>query len=315
MNVDLRYLRYFIAVAEELHFTRAAKRLNMSQPPLSQIINRLEDQLGFKLFERTKRKVLLTEAGAILLEEGRTILARAESAVQHAKRAAHGDIGHLKVAFIPWADFTTSFSAVFRAFGERHPDVTVDFHSMPAPASLLALAEGRIDLAFLSAPPNPPVGISHELVLSDSIVVALPEHHPLARKSVAPLKSVAAQPQIAVAHDRIGSYFDLIETLYHRSGINIRARHVIDHPQTTLTLVAAGVGVALVPASYANVPRRGVVYRPIRPTIEVKLIVAWKSETSAAVTRRFLDVLRDVTKKSAAPKRRPQSLRRRAVPA
>src|SRR5262245_55655845 len=131
--MDLKHLRYFVAVAEELHFTRAAARLHISQPPLSRIIHRLEDSLGFKLLERTKRKVVLTEAGHILLEEGRAILARTELAVRRAKRAASGDVGHLNVAFVPWADFTRAFSEIFRIHGEQYPDVTVDFHSMSAP--------------------------------------------------------------------------------------------------------------------------------------------------------------------------------------
>lgn len=300
--MDLKYLRYFVAVAEELHFTRAAAKLHMSQPPLSQIINRLEASLGFKLFERTKRKVTLTKAGEILLREGQAILARATSAVDYAERASRGESGHLKVAFIPWADFTAIFSDIVRTFGEKRPNVVVDFHSMLAPAAIAALGDGRIDIAFLSVP-SPPKrmgSLASELVLTESMVVALPEKHPLARKQVVTLKSLAAEPQIVVAHDRIGQR--LVELLWERAGFAVQARHTIDHPQTTLALVAAGVGVSLVPASYENARKLGVVYRPIRPSLNVHLIAAWRSDDKSAVLGAFLDVLRDVAR-PGKPKR------------
>ena len=295
--MDLKHLRYFVAVAEELHFTRAAARLHISQPPLSQIINRLEDSLGFRLLERTKRKVTLTEAGKVLLPRRvRAILARTEFAVQHARRAARGDIGHLKVAFVPWADFTTAFSDLFRTYGEKYPNVTVDFHSMSAPAARVALSEDRIDVAFLtiSASSEPPRGFNHEVVLSNSIKVALPEGHPLARKRIVPIREeLAIEPQIVAAHDRHGSLISHL--LLERAGLSMHARHVIDHPQTTLALVAAGAGVSLVPASCENVSRPGVVYRPIKPTEKVRLIAAWKPDGRAPALRAFLDTLREVT--------------------
>ena len=292
--MDLKHLRYFVAVAEELHFTRAAAKLHMSQPPLSQMIHRLEDDIGFRLLERTKRKVVLTDAGKVLLEEGRQILARAELAVQHAERASRGDVGHLKVAFIPWAEFTTVFSSSFRRFGERHPDVRVEFNSMLAPAAAAAVAEGRVDVAFLTLPPTPPRNLSYELVLADSIVVALPERHPLATRRTVPIKLLANESQIVVARDRIAAYYQLIELICQQAGFLLNARHVVDHPQTTMALVAAEAGISLVPASYENVRRPGVIYRPIRPSVSVKMIAAWKTDDKSSVVRAFLDALRTV---------------------
>lgn len=284
----LKHLSYFVAVAEELHFTRAAARLNISQPPLSQMINRLEEQLGFKLLERTKRKVLLTDAGRVLLQESKAILARTELAIQHAERAARGDVGHLKVAFTPWAEFTGMFSDVFREFGNRHPDVTVDFHSMPGPGATVELLEGRVDVAFLATPPDPPRGLSHKLVLSDHLVLALPENHFLTKRRVVPVKALEDLPQIVVARDRIGSFYQVVEQLCQQAGFALHARHVIDHPQTTMALVAAGAGVSLVPASYSNVKRPGIVYRPIKPSARVNLIVAWRPDDRSSVVREFI---------------------------
>jgi DNA-binding transcriptional LysR family regulator len=290
--MDLKHLRYFLAVAEELHFTRAAARLNMSQPPLSQMITRLEEEVGFKLFERTKRRVILTNAGKVLLEEGRVILARAEFAVQHAERASRGDVGYLKVAFIPWAEFTTVFSDVFRIFGERHPDVIIEFHSMPGTASLLELSEGRVDIAFIATPPDLPRGMNYKRVMVDPLVVALPTRHRLTAHDVVPLKLLEGEPQIVVARDRIGGFYQLIESTCREAGFALQARHVIDHPQTTLALVAAGVGVSLVPASYGNVKRPDVVYRPIEPSsARVSMVAAWKPDEHSSVVHAFLKVL------------------------
>jgi DNA-binding transcriptional LysR family regulator len=315
-EIDLKHLRYFVAVAEELHFTRAAARLRISQPPLSQIIHRLESSLGCKLFERTKRNVTLTEAGSILLQESRAILSRAKFAVHQARRAARGDIGQLKVAFVPWADFTAAFSEVFRAYGEKFSGVMVDFHSMSAPTALVALDEGRIDVAFvaISSLTGPPRGFSHEVVLADSIKVALPEKHRLAHRKLVPLKELAAEPQIVVSHDRHGSFYQLADVLFQRAGLSIQVRHIIDHPQMTLALVAAGAGVSLVPASYENVSRPGVVYRPIKPTVKVRLIAAWKSDDRMAALRTFLDTMRQITTKRLRPDRRAPSKRVRRMP-
>jgi DNA-binding transcriptional LysR family regulator len=296
--MDLKHLRYFVAVAEELHFTRAAARLHISQPPLSQIINRLEDALGFKLLERTKRKVILTEAGNILLQEGRAILARTELAILQAERASRGDVGQLKVAFVPWADYTTAFSDIFRTYGDRFPEVMIDFHSMSATAALAALDEGRIDVAFLavSAITGVTRGFDHEVVLDDFIKVALPSGHSLAGQSVIPLKELATQPQIIVAQERHGSFFQLADLLFQRAGLTMQARHIIDHPQTTLTLVAAGAGISLVPASFEKVSRPGVVYRAIKPTVNIRLIAAWKPGDRTATLRAFLDIMRQTTR-------------------
>jgi len=290
--MELKHLRYFIAVAEELHFTKAANRLHMSQPPLSQIINRLEESLGFKLFERTKRAVALTDAGRVLLHESRAILARADFAVENAARAARGDTGHLKIAFVPWADFTNEFSDLFRTFEHEHPDVTVDFHAIPVAEACAALIEGRTDISILSTPPEPPVSLNCQLLVSNEIVVALPKGHRLAQLPHVPLKLLENEAQIVVAPDRIGSFYEAIYALCLQAGFTLKPRHVIDHPQTTLALVSAGLGVSLVPSSYQNIQRPGVVYRTISPTLKVSLVVAWRREEASLVVHSFLDILR-----------------------
>jgi DNA-binding transcriptional LysR family regulator len=293
--MELKHLRYFVAVAEELHFSRAAARLHIAQPPLSQMIRRLEQELGLKLFERTKRRVTLTAAGKVFLEEARGTLARADSAVYRVKRAARGEVGSLKVGFIPWADFTTIFSEIIRRFGERQPQVRLDFNSISTPEHMNALTEGRVDVGFF-APPTPPANLAHQVVLSDSVVVVLPRRHPLARRRIIPLEALAHEPHILVARDRVSSYYDLLISLFRHAGFTLQVRHHTDHPQTTLALVAAGIGVSLVPASLENIRRPGVVYRPMQPSTEVRMIAAWRHDNDSPVLANFVEVMREVVR-------------------
>jgi DNA-binding transcriptional LysR family regulator len=271
--MDLRRLQYFLVVAEELSFTRAAARLHISQPPLSQMIARMEQELGFKLFVRTKRKVALTEGGKLLVTDSRVVLKYTEEAIVRARRAANGETGHLRIAFIPWGDITTVFSEIFRHLRDVAPDVIVDFYSMPSLAAAQALEEGRIDIAFMTQPIQPLAGVEIEPVLVDELVAALPKGHELCNRKVIPLRRLS------------------------------KARHMIDHPQTTLALVAAGVGISVVASSYQTVERPGVVFRKIKPTGQIKLIVAWKSTNHAPVVETFLRTMYQVLGRTKFRKR------------
>lgn len=286
--MDLRRLQYFLAVAEELSFTRAAARLHISQPPLSQMIGRMEQELGFKLFVRTKRKVALTEGGKLLVNDSRVVLKYTEEAVVRARRAANGETGHLRIAFIPWGDITTIFSEIFRHLRDVAPDVIVDFYSMPSLAAAQALEEGRIDVAFMTQPVRPLAGVETQPVLVDELIAALPKGHELCKRKVIPLRRLSKEPHIVVAPDRIIPRDSPVRTLYRKNGYELKARHMIDHPQTTLALVAAGVGISVVASSYQTVERPGVVFRKIKPTGQIKLIVAWKSANRTPVVETFL---------------------------
>jgi DNA-binding transcriptional LysR family regulator len=301
--MDLKRLRYFLIVAEELSFTRAAARLHISQPPLSQMIARMEQELGFKLFARTKRRVALTEGGKVLVNDSRVVLKYAEEAIVRARRAANGETGHLRVAFIPWADFTTIFSEIFRHLRDVAPDVTVDFYSMPSLAATQALEEGRIDIAFMTQPRQPLSGVELELVLVDELVAALPKGHELSSRKVIPLRRLSMEPHIVVAPDRIIPRDSPVRTLYGENGYELKARYMIDHPQTTLALVAAGVGISVVASSYQAVERPGVVFRKISPTGHIRLIAAWKSANRTPAVKTFLRILYKVVDRTKSKKR------------
>ena len=173
--MELRHLRYFLAVAEELHFGRAAARLHISQPPLSQQIRRLEKELQAPLFHRTKRHVELTNAGRVFLGDARALVAQAEQAAGNAQRASRGEIGQLLVACDLWADFLNGAS-IIRLFARRHPDVEVELRDLTAPEQMAALEGGRIHVGILR-PPVQSKALMSERLLSESLVVAFPQGH------------------------------------------------------------------------------------------------------------------------------------------
>ncbi|HWH11106.1 MAG TPA: LysR substrate-binding domain-containing protein [Solirubrobacteraceae bacterium] len=290
--MELRHLRYFVAVAEELHFHRAAARLHMSQPPLSQQIRALETELGVELLRRNRRRVELTEAGAAFLGEARGILASVQQAGDLARRVARGEIGKLSVGFVGSAMYAT-VPEILRAFRERHPDVELQLRPFPTAPQLEALRDGRVDVGFLR-PPVQRAGLEIETIQRETIVVALPTDHPLAGSSAAiAIGQLRNETFVLLARtESPGVYDSLALTLSELAG-NPRAVQEADDMQTLIGLVSAGIGVALVPISVSLLERPGVVYRRLSgraPTVELAL--AWRSGPVAPVVAAFLAVAR-----------------------
>src|ERR1700749_4678303 len=177
--MELRHLRYFVVVAEELHFRRAAERLHMSQPPLSQQIRALEEEVGATLLLRTQRKVELTGAGAAFLQRAREILGAVEDAALEARRVQRGEVGRLAIGFVGSAMYSVVPERL-RAFRDRHPDVGLRLHELGTTEQLRRLDDGRLDIGFIRAPGSRP-GLSTETVLREPVVAAPPDGHPLAR--------------------------------------------------------------------------------------------------------------------------------------
>jgi DNA-binding transcriptional LysR family regulator len=302
--VELRHLRYFIAVAEELHFGRAARRVGIAQPPLSQQIRRLEEEVHTALLRRTKRNVQLTEAGRLFLDEARATLAQVERAVRLAQRASRGEIGQLSVGFVPWADFT-SIPKMIRTFGERHPDVDVELHSLTSQEQVAALRHGDIDVGIM----RPPVSgddLLTEPLFSEPLVVAFPRGHRFTTYEQIPWRELTSEAFIAFSRERTTGYDALLVRACHDAGITLRVRHEADHPQTILALVEAGIGVSLVPASFARVKRPGISHRglrPIGPALET--IIVWRRDNESPLLRAFLEVVHEIANAVLArPKQR-----------
>ena len=245
--MELRHLRYFVAVAEELHFGRAAERLHMTQQPLSQQIRQLETELGVLLFHRTKRRVQLTEPGLAFLGEARQILLKADRAVEMVRQVAQGESGRLKVGFSGFATYSI-LPKVLRIFRERFPHVELELEEMTTSVQVQALQDHQIHLGLM-IPPVPDATLTLELILQEPFVVILPETHSLATQPELALRALANESFILVSRHLEPGYYDQCISLFQQAGFSPKVIQKASQKQTILGLVSAGMGVSLAPAS------------------------------------------------------------------
>lgn len=289
--MELRHLRYFRAVAEELHFGRAAARLHIAQPPLSQQIRQLEQELGVSLFTRSTRKVELTAAGSAYLARVTAILDAVDEAGHQAQRVASGVEGRLSIGCVGSATYSVLPSLV-RALREELPSVDVSVRGeMLAPAQLAALEAGEIDIALLRPPVDHP-DVRTELVRRDRLIAVLRSDHPLATEATLRLAELRDEDFIAHAGHGLSVMGWLLASICADAGFAPRIRHEVRETSTLVTLVAAGLGVAVVPAPTTALDIAGVSYVPLTPaTIGIDLLAATLRDPSPTVER-ALDVLR-----------------------
>ncbi|AOJ87545.1 LysR family transcriptional regulator [Burkholderia sp. MSMB0856] len=293
---DLRQWRYFVTVADERHFGRAAERLSMTQPPLSQAIRALEDALGVALFARTKRSVALTAVGAALLPDVRRLLASADALPPLARRLARGEAGSLSLAFVSTADYGL-LPSLLRAFGARYPQVRLQLAEATSDVQIDELVAGRID-AGLVIPPVPPrhaAGLSYLPVVREPLVVAMPAAAAPGVPEDEPVRlaELAALPLVIFPRRLAPGFYDIITGCYGAAGETPRIGQEAIQMQTIVSLVSAGMGVALVPQSLRNLRRTGVVYRPLAgdaPVVETGLV--WRTGDVSPVLAGFIDVVR-----------------------
>jgi DNA-binding transcriptional LysR family regulator len=289
--MELRHLRYFVAVAEELHFRRAAERLHMSQPPLSQQIRALENDVGVELLVRDRRGVSLTTAGSAFLAEAYNVLGAAEHAVAIAHQAARGDMGDLSIGFVG----STVYGLVpelLRAFAEEHPAVRVRLREMTSAAQMSALQVREIDIGFLR-PPVSAEGVTVETLFEEPLVVALPADHPLAGTARVDVRRLRDEAIVSVSPYDAPGLYTATEATLAAAGVVPHVVQTVTELPTAVGLVAAGLGVTLVPASLVGLNRTGVVYRPLkgRPHM-VRFAVAYRSRSQPPVVQAFLDLAR-----------------------
>ncbi|MBW4505260.1 MAG: LysR family transcriptional regulator [Scytonematopsis contorta HA4267-MV1] len=293
--MELRHLRYFIAVAEELHFGRAAERLHMAQQPLSQQIRQLEAEIDVQLFHRTKRRVELTEAGKAFLQEARQVLQKANQAVEVAQRVAQGEMGHLAVGFSGFATYSI-LPKILRIFRERFPRVELELEEMTTNAQLLALQNRQIHLGLM-IPPIHDTSLSVEVILQEPFVAVLPEFHPLAQYPELNLSALADESFILVSRNLEAGYYDLCISLFQQAGFSPKVVQKANQKQTILGLVSAGMGVSLAPASIRNIHRAGVVYTNLNPSVaKVELAAVWLQDefVSRPILQTFAEVIREI---------------------
>lgn len=265
VSIELRLWRQFVAVAEELHFGNAARRLHMTQPPLTQAIAQLEQRLGVRLLDRTKRSVALTPAGAAVLPEARELLARAQALPAQARAAAGGEAGHLRLGFVSTVGFALLPQWV-RAFRHSYPHVRLELIESTGDVQLALLARGELDAGFmLHSPGFVPAGLERVLISCEPLVVALPEHHVLATIAALTLPRVLAEPLVIFPRRIVPSLYDAIFAMYHAAGRSPQVAQEAIQMQTIVNLVSAGLGLAWVPESVRQFQRPGVVYREVQP--------------------------------------------------
>ncbi|HEU4922893.1 MAG TPA: LysR family transcriptional regulator [Burkholderiales bacterium] len=301
MNLpDLRQLRYFIAVAEALHFGRAAAALHISQPPLSRSIVELEDRVGTRLLARTRRRVELTPEGARFLVDARRVLWQLEQAVLEVRGIAAGTTGRLRIGFVSLADYGV-LPRLLKTYKAMRPGVTLALREMLSPEQAAALVAGELDFGLL-LPPVAGASFEHLVVQRERFVVALPARHALARRpGRVALRELREEAFVMVPRDIAPGLYDIVAALAARAGFSPRVAQEAIQMQTVVSLVSSGLGVAVVPGSIANLGRRGVIYRELAdPHPHLELWLAWRRSSLGAPGRELVEVARKALRKAAA---------------
>jgi DNA-binding transcriptional LysR family regulator len=285
--MELRHLRYFVALSDRLHFGQAAAKLQIAQPSLSHQIQQLETELQTTLVRRTKRRVELTEAGRLFLDEARDILARADRAAVIARRVGRADSRRLRIGVGFCMDQMDIAGTVGR-FNAHHQDVQVELKTMSVPSQMIALREMQLDVAFVRPPITEP-SAHGETVVREPLVIALPPGHWLAARSRIPLTALAEEALVLPPRETVPVFHDTILRACREAGFVPHAPHEADHLQMIVSMVAAGAGVGLVPAAARKFRPHRVVYRPLHPALEdLEIVMAWRREDASPTLAAFV---------------------------
>lgn len=301
--MDLRQLRYFVTVAEELHFGRAAGRLSMTQPPLSQQIQALEEEIGARLLERTNRRVELTEAGRRFLDEARQVLAQVDKAVQIARRAHRGELGELKVGFTSSSPFTSTIPRSIHAFRQAYPDVHLELTEGSSVETVRALQEDRVQVGVIR-PLNLPDNLLAVELFREPLVAVLRADHPLAAGSEEGIHftALAEEPFVFFPRTFGTGLYDQMLALARDAGFTPRVSQEASEAMTIIGLVSAGLGVSVLPASFRRTRVDGVVYRTLLdPGATTAVWLVRRRDERSPLARSFIEL---VTREAAAIRER-----------
>ena len=304
--MELRHLRYAVAVADALHFRRAAEQLNVSQPPLSQQIRQLEEELGTPLFVRSKRKVSLTAAGRLFIEEARTVLAQAEHARRVVARSRAGESGLLTIGVIGPVH-SSEFIDLLESFGKRHPAVHIMLRNMLNRAEQIeALRDGRIHLGLVSGPIEDLV-LTSELLSKRRMMIALPAGHRLARRSYVNLRELSQERHVLFSRHVSPEFFDAIAGACSSAGWTLNVTHEADNYYAATVLVSAGLGVCFVPEGFVDARMARIVVRPIRPSfspVHRDFVLAYRRDTTSTLVPSFLTGVTEIRKRRRRPSKK-----------
>jgi len=290
--MELRHIRYFLAVAEERNFTRAAAKLGIGQPPLSQQIRDLEAEVGAALFHRVPHGAELTAAGEAFLGEAKASLAAAEKAKLAAQRANRGETGRLALGFTASSAFNTVVSATIRRFQAQWPEVRLSLTEMNTLALMEKLHRGELDATFMRPSLDDPPGVRLKRLADEPMVIALPASHPLAKRAALPLSLLANEPFILFPRLVGLSLFDDVVLACRKAGFELEVAQEAPQISSVVNLVAAELGVSIVPESIAQIKLDGVAYRPIEgPPAVARLALAVLKTQRSPVTENLMSLL------------------------
>lgn len=291
-GIELSHLHYFVTVAEELHFSRAAIKLGLSQPPLTQQIQKLEQRIGFPLFERSTRRTTLTDAGAALLPLARAAIVEVDRAIEAARRAGRGESGALVVATPPSLMLST-LPKVIRTFRQRLPQIELHLREMSTTAIAEALSAGTVDIGFLRTP-SVSSSLRELLRYREATAAILPATHPLAKTKRLRLSQLAAEPFVFFPRQLGADFYDELLAACREEGFEPRIVQQATQWSTIVSLVEAGLGVSLAPQSIARLASRNCVFRPF-PKYSTTVIVACPAQRLTPQADHFLKLVTAVT--------------------
>lgn len=306
-------IQYFVSVAEERHFGRAAEKLHMSQPPLSQQIQLLEKDLGTQLLTRTTRRVELTEAGEILYEGAKRAMDQLKQAILQAQRVQRGEAGLLRVGFVSTAAFQL-LSDVLRAFRQRYPHATLELSHLTSAQQAAAFEARTLDVGFLRDPPGSDIEV--EVIDKEPLVVALPIAHPLARRTSIPVRALKDQTFVIWDRQQTAGIAQTILELCKRHGFHPIIALEVTNPPAMLSLVGGGVGVAIVPLSATHLRPLGVVFRPLNDKNAYSpMALAWRSDSRRELLPGFIALVREICERNTKRRRnRTRTLQAASLP-
>ena len=295
--MELRSLRYFVMLAEELHFGRAARRLAITQPPLSIAIRNLENELDVQLLVRDRRRVALTEPGRAFLAQARVVLARASDAIETVRAASRGEAGRLAIGFMS-ASIYTVLPLTLREFASSHPGVRLELRELTLPQQFAALEKGDIHVGFIRPQPME-AEFSSAVLLQEPLVAALPSGHPLTRNRRVRAQTLAREPFVMFQRSPGLVLHDIVLKFCLQQGFSPHVVQEASQTHAVIGLVSAGIGVALVPSSAQEIRLRGVELRPLAErTPQVGTALAWRSDDDSPALRAFIATAKSVVRRN-----------------
>jgi DNA-binding transcriptional LysR family regulator len=294
--VELRHLRDFVAVADELSFTRAAKKLHVAQPSLTQQIKLLEQELGVRLLNRVKGRVSLTEAGKLFLADSRRVIALSEDSVRAVQHFNQSETRQLKIGYVASLHYHL-LPATLATFQRAYPEVALNLFDMTCAQQLEALEADKIDLGFIGLRESlAGTNLQAEAVAFYEILVALPKAHPLSKKPKINLKELESHFFVGMSERNYPGWGEWMRRIVSEAGFTPRTLQEADGPLAVLAFVAAGLGAALLPEQVKLIAHPGVAFRPLKPVVKVESCIAWRSDNTSKPLDRYVEMLKQSAK-------------------